>query len=225
MSSTASFGGKKKIVSITLFLILPHCAVTGEDMPEYEIPQDAPHVVFSSPVTHDTANKLINAVLGAREQHPGKDIVILIDSMGGGVEPAMSAYHLIRNVSATVWTINTGRVESIANIIYLAGDKRLCQPGTTFGFHGTNWPSPSSSLVQDQALEVLRNLKHDRSRIIDIYVDRTDLSKGSAGKLFGHMMERKDCAWAESNGFSMGTASHPLIPGNMPDKINVYWVH
>ena len=212
----------KQMIGIACLLILTYRPATGEPLSEHKIPEDAVYVVFSSPVDINTVGGLINILLRAREEHPGKDVAILIDSPGGEIASGISAYNLIHNLERTVWTINTGQAESIGTVIYLAGDKRLCQPGAMFGFHSPQFNNPPTHLSLNAVSFMIGSLYRDQERIISIYKTRTRLNEGDCRGLFGSFMTWKDCAWAVKNGFADGISSPPpLIPDN---ATMVYWV-
>ena len=64
-----------------------------------------------------------------------KEIHLLFASTGGNVDAGISAYNVLRSLPIKLVTYN-GNVDSIATIIFLAGDERIAVPHATFMFHG-----------------------------------------------------------------------------------------
>ena len=208
----------KQASLISFLLLLPCRSAIGDEA--IQIPEDAVYVVFSGPINDTRIGNLNNAVLRARENHPGKDIVIFIDSYGGKVEAALNGYNLIRNLEVNVWTINTGLVHSIATTLFLAGDRRLCQPGADFGFHGVTWPNEGLPLYRTTTEGIAESIARDESRISAVFQDRTRLTGPDIRELQGRHMTTRDCSWAIETGFAHGKSAPPPL---IPDGKMVYW--
>jgi ATP-dependent Clp protease, protease subunit len=82
-----------------------------------------------------TVPPLIGAV-SARVAAGSRSILLAISSWGGNIFWGVTAYNFLRGLGVDIITHNVGQVDSIAGVIYCAGDKRLCAPAGRFVIHG-----------------------------------------------------------------------------------------
>lgn len=160
-----------------------------------------PFIVFASEVTELSTSLLASNAVQLSRHHDKVNVVI--QTMGGGFEYAVFAYHLLRGLPCHMTTINLGVVGSSGVTIYLAGDKRLCTVGSGFGFHKFNGQFPQGVSIPG----ITR----------DIYVDRTEMDSsiadtlvGDAGSGFGDVVLRHD--WAIDKGVAHELVSSFEIP-------------
>ncbi len=100
----------------------------------------AHHIIhFYGPINAISILELNNTILNPVYQCGAKHITLSLSSNGGDLVSGFTAYNLIRSLPVEVTTINMGSVESIAMMIYLAGNKRLCHPNSRFLIHSFNW--------------------------------------------------------------------------------------
>jgi ATP-dependent Clp protease protease subunit len=93
------------------------------------------YLVFSLSITPQNATKLLTECANWANQGT-TEIHLLFASAGGNVDAGISAYNVLRSLPAKLITYNVGNVDSIANIIFLAGHERVAVPHATFMFHG-----------------------------------------------------------------------------------------
>ena len=125
------------------------------------------YIVLAAELTSDLSYRVAHAAI--KTANAGKDIVLVVQTMGGGGAFGLFVYHLLRALPVRVTAINMGTVASAGNYIYLAGDKRLCVPGAVFGFHYSKNGIVGNSNV------VMR----------DIFLDRTKLDCAVGNTLVG----------------------------------------
>ena len=69
-------------------------------------------------------------------------------------------------------THNVGAVNSIGNAIFLAGEERCANPGTTFMFHGVGFDVQNMRLEERDLVGRLDSVRADQTRIGSIIKDR-----------------------------------------------------
>src|SRR5207253_6450721 len=89
------------------------------------------YLVFSLAITTQNVQKLLLECTKWTNQGT-KEIYILFASYGGNVAAGIAAYNALRALPVKLITHNIGNVDSIANIIFLAGQERIAVPHATF---------------------------------------------------------------------------------------------
>ena len=67
------------------------------------------------------------------------EIYVLLSSPGGSVASGVALYNYITSLPARVIIPNIGIVDSVANLVFLAGTKRYAAPNSSFLFHGVGF--------------------------------------------------------------------------------------
>ena len=136
-------------------------------------------------------------------------------SPGGAVGAGIVLYNFLRALPVEIVMHNTGSVDSIGTVIFLAGAKRYAAVHSTFLFHGVqlNFQGPGQ-LNHVQLLERLSMLKQDEGKIGGIIAERTKLTARDIRKLF-HQGESKDAAFARDGGI-IDEIKDPIIPKDAP---------
>ena len=165
------------------------------------IQQPAPAGVFitcSADIQPQLVQPLINTVNIAIAEGHG-EVNLLINSNGGSVNVGVALYNILRGMPITMVTHNVGNVDSIANIVFLAGDRRYSAPQATFMFHGVASAFGGGVLSGQQAREVARNIQADEDRIAAIIAERSNLGVATIREFFREAAT-KDAAYAASAG-------------------------
>lgn len=84
-----------------------------------------------------TVNNIRSAILPALKQGT-TEIELMLSSEGGDINSGLALYNFLRVIPVPLTTVNIGSVESIAVIVYLAGDKRLAVDNSRFLIHSFN---------------------------------------------------------------------------------------
>lgn len=113
------------------------------------------------------------------------DIVINIASFGGDLFEAYAIYDYIRSLKNNVTTKIVKSSASAATVISLAGDKRLISKNSRYLIHKPMLMAGGNS---DDFQEILNQLRELDKQIIDLYVEKTNLT---AEEVLNLMREEK----------------------------------
>jgi len=83
-------------------------------------------------------NKFIRFTVDAINQHNPTEIYYFISSMGGDVDSGFTLYNFLISLQSKIKITmhNTGTIDSMANVIFIAGQKRYAAPNASFLYHG-----------------------------------------------------------------------------------------
>lgn len=145
----------------------------------------------------------IEALLGTCADLSSKGVAqlhLLLSTPGGSVDCGINAYNVLRGLPIEIVTYNAGSVNSIGNVLFLAGDKRYASPGSTFMFHGVGVDQQQPKRWEEKdLLEVLDRIQADTRKISRILVDRTTLDQDRADAMFRQAVT-KDAGFAKEVG-------------------------
>lgn len=142
------------------------------------------YLSFSSDVNPNTTQGLLSTI-GNFVQRGTKHIHLLISSPGGQVSCGINIYNTLRALPITVSTYNTSNVDSIGNVIYLAGDHRYACPHSRFMFHGVGQQVAAGRRVEEKDLnEALKSIRSDQTLIANIIAERSKIETKELLALF-----------------------------------------
>lgn len=118
-------------------------------------------------VQSNQISKLRQALTDANNDLAITDIYLAISSLGGLVTEGLSISSLIRSLPKTVTTHNIGQIDSVANVIFSSGKKRLTNQTATFMFHGVSQNLPAVSLSENQLFDLHKNTVRLRESIAE----------------------------------------------------------
>jgi len=170
------------------------------------------YVHFSRDINPQNTHELIAALRGVANSQD-RDVTLLVNSNGGNVLAGIHAHNMILALPINLTTHNVGNVDSIANVIFLAGASRLASPPSTFMFHSVGIDQPGPIRLEERNLrQVLDSVVADNKRIGGIIANRTNLTARRAGALFREQRTH-DAQWALGHGFIQQIAVPQLPPG------------
>lgn len=147
-------------------------------------------------------------------------LYFLISSSGGDVNAGVVLYNFLRALPIEIRMHNTGTIDSIANVIFLAGEKRYASVHSAFLFHGIQMNFPAQvGLSHNQLNEVLSRIQTDESKIRGIITDRTSLTEAEISDLFVQG-QSKDPTFAIGKG-----VIHEIIDASIPKDAPVITVN
>jgi ATP-dependent Clp protease, protease subunit len=139
---------------------------------------------FFSDINNDTVNNFISLITNIiNGQHPEK-IYILFSSNGGGVTPGIVLYNFLKSLPCEITIHNTGVVNSIANVIFMAGKHRFTSPHASFLFHGISWGATNANLNHKGLLEIKSSLESDQQKMVGIITENSKISKKELENFF-----------------------------------------
>ena len=166
--------------------------------PQNPLPETV-YISFNAQVAPQTIQPLLALCAQAVTQQV-KKVYLLLSTPGGDVQMGMTAYNMLKGMPFELITHNVGAVNSIGNVIFLAGEKRYCVPHSTFMFHGVGFNAPGDMRFEEKFLrERLDSVVADQKQIGAVIVDRTKISSDAVKELFREA-KTKDPAYALDNG-------------------------
>ena len=170
------------------------------------------YISFVRPISWDTVNPLLDACNQA-VNNGARQLYLLLSSPGGDVDPGVAVYNQMIGLPAEIITHNTGCIDSVANVIFLAGSKRIACPNSTFLFHGVYWDfSEATELWRPQLMEITTSLQAAENKMRDIIVNRSNLNNGEVDAFFAQGAT-KDAAFALSIGVISAIENVNIPPG------------
>jgi ATP-dependent Clp protease protease subunit len=100
-------------------------------------------LVFVGPIQNPASKNLRNICCSVVTSGT-KDIQILFSSSGGLVDEGFALYNFLRALPVNLTMHAIGYVDSMALVVFLAGQVRYCSPDSTFLFHDFAWGAPGA---------------------------------------------------------------------------------
>ena len=129
-----------------------------------EIPERCPlvYVSFSAEINPSTTESLI-AVMANCANAQVKKVYLLLSTPGGSVMNGMNLYNVLKGMPFELTIHNVGNVDSIGNVVFLAGKERYSTSSATFMFHGVGFDIPPNKRLEE---------KDCRERLVGILSDQ-----------------------------------------------------
>lgn len=180
-------------------------------------PQGPPPLQFIS-FTSDVTPASAKALLAACAQCASsgiKGVYLLLSTPGGDVREGMALYNILRGMPFELTTHNVANVDSIGNVIFLAGKKRYACSSATFMFHGVGFNVEKVRLERRNLKEMTGGIDADTTRMSAVIAAEATFPKQSTiAKLFLEA-STKDAAYAKANGI-IHEIRDVQIPPNVP---------
>jgi len=162
----------------------------AEGVPNVAITPQVHYISFSADINPTTTETLLG-VCGDLANKGVSTIYFLISTPGGNVMNGMNIYNALRALPVRIVMHNVGNVDSIGNIVFLAGQERYSCPNATFMFHGVGFDQTDPIRLEEKLLqEHLDSISADHVRMARILSERTKLSADDANKLFQQAQTR-----------------------------------
>lgn len=158
------------------------------------------YISFSSEVSPQTTEALL-AICADQVNKGVSTVNLLLSTPGGSVLHGMNIYNVLRGMPFNLITHNVGSVNSIGNVVFLAGEKRYVVPNGTFMFHGVGFDIKQPMRLEEKLLrERLDSIDSDQRKIAAIINDRASFpDKEEVASLF-LQAATKDPEYARSHG-------------------------
>lgn len=130
------------------------------------------HIIhFTGPINASTCGNLITTCSRAVQQGAER-LQLNIATMGGECSYGFSLYNFLRSLPVRVDTHNLGTVESMGNILFLAGERRTACAMSKFLFHPFHW-TLHGSVDHARMAEYAMSLDYDLLLYARIVTERT----------------------------------------------------
>lgn len=131
-------------------------------------------VTFVGPILYP-ATKNLRTFCCQVANSKADEIRLQISSTGGSLFEGFALYHFLRSLPLKVTTHNIGNIDSIANIVFLAGEiRRACSEGR-FLLHEFDWAySSAQSETHSRLKEHAASLDDEKARYASILKSRID---------------------------------------------------
>lgn len=137
------------------------------------------HIInFTAPINSTTCGQLIDKASAAVQQDATR-LVLNIATMGGECSYGFTIYNFLMSLPIEIHTHNLGTVESMGNIIFLAGRRRTACLHSKFLLHPFHWHL-SGAVDHARMSEYTMSLDYDLYLFSRIVAERT---VGAAEKL------------------------------------------
>ena len=158
-------------------------------------------LTFLGKIQHESVQTLLGACADLCNEGV-RDVCLLLSSPGGSVDKTIAAYNVLRGMPFELTTHNIGRVESMANVLFLAGQRRYAAPSSTFLFHGVGFQVGARTRFDLESLRDRSNsVERDQRKIAAILADRTELQADEIDELFSQTVT-KDADYAVAKGIA-----------------------
>lgn len=172
------------------------------------------YVVFTADISQKTTESLLAVLANCASQNV-ETVYLALSTPGGDVNHGITLFNVMRGLPFELITHNVGNVDSIGNVIFLAGSKRYATSNSTFMFHGVgfNMANQTIRLELKNVQEMIDNIHSNHGRIGNVLEERTKLSKATVKKLFREA-QTKDAAFAVEGGIVHEIRDLEIPPGS-----------
>ncbi|MEO8590362.1 MAG: ATP-dependent Clp protease proteolytic subunit [Flavobacteriales bacterium] len=169
------------------------------------------YITFVGGIDKPLVNKFITFCTNAVNEHKPDELYFMIASPGGDVDSGfvLSNYLQALQGGMQVTMHNIGNIDSIANVIFLSGEKRVASPNASFHFHGISM-NVNGAMNRTALKETLSRCEGMENRIIKTVSTRSKLSTETLEGLFSQG-EGKDVAFALEHGI-IDEIKEPSLP-------------
>ncbi len=174
-------------------------------------------LTFHDNINLESANRFMDFCNKVIQQYKPQQLYFLLSSTGGAVDSGVTLYNYIRGLPQEVIMHNVGSIDSIANVIFLAGKIRYATPASAFLLHGIYWTfGQNTTLTYTQMQETVSRFDAAEDLTAKIIGERTKLTPEEVRKLF-RQGQSKDPTFALEKGLI-----DEIREVKIPDGVPVY---
>ena len=100
-------------------------------------------------------------------------LLLNLSTAGGSTALGFTLYNFLKSLKVPIRALNSGNIESMGIVIYLAAQERIVCPHSRFLIHPMSWYFNQSSVDHSRMREYLRSLDNDLQRYVNIYESET----------------------------------------------------
>ncbi len=169
------------------------------------------YISFNSSIDQASVRVLMANCTNIVEKMKPDELYFLFSSGGGSVSDGIALYHFLKALPVKITMHNIGAVDSIATIIFLAGDDRYAATNSTFLFHGVTTGFENGERANlAKIIERKSSLEHDQKKMTQIIAKNSELTTSELNDLFTQG-EAKDPAFAQDKAI-ISSIIDPVIP-------------
>ena len=170
------------------------------------------YISFSAAVNQNSTEQLLG-FLAAQVNAQIDEVHLALSTPGGSVMNGLNAYNVMRAMPFRLITYNVGSVNSIGNVLFLAGEERYACAISSFMFHGVGFDAPAGVRFEEKILrERLDSILNDQQRIGDVIRGRTNINAKEVKRLF-LQAATKDADYALEKGIIHAVREFQVPPG------------
>ena len=168
------------------------------------------YISFSAEINQTTTEGLLG-VCAQQVQNGIDEVNLLLSTAGGSTMNGITLYNMLRAMPFTLKVYNVGNVNSVGNVVFLAGDERYASPSSSFMFHGVGFDITQPTRFEEKVLrERLGAINNDQTLIGGIITERTNIDAEEVRSLFLEA-STKDVNFAKEKGI-IHDIRDPQIP-------------
>ena len=157
------------------------------------------YIIFTAEITPFTIEKLTAVMAQAAKEEVG-EVYLAMSTAGGQVQAGIALYNTLLAMPFPITVHNISSVNSIGNVIFLAGEKRYATANSTFMFHGVGFDVNGPTRIDERyARDHLDSLLADQKRMGQIITTRSNIGESKIAELF-RTQTTVDATWAKDNG-------------------------
>ena len=171
------------------------------------------YVIFTAEITPITVERLTATMVQAINDGVS-EVYLAMSTVGGQVQAGIALYNTLLAVPFVLTIHNISSVNSIGNVIFLAGQKRYATANSTFMFHGVGFDVNAPTRIDERfARDRLDSLLADQKRMGQIITTRSDIGEDKIAELF-RTQTTVDADWARNNGIIEDIRDFEIPPGS-----------
>jgi ATP-dependent protease ClpP protease subunit len=153
------------------------------------------YLSFSGEIGAGTSQALIATLSECCNQGVSR-AYLMFSTPGGSVMHGMNLYNFMRALPIELTIHNVGNVDSIGNVVFLAGHRRYACAHSTFMFHGVGFDLEGKQRLEEKLLrEQLETVHAEHKRIGAVIQERSKLDEAAVQELF-LQQQTKDAIFA-----------------------------
>ncbi len=159
--------------------------------------------------------KWISACTQVIEVHKPSELYFLFASSGGEVDAGFVLYNYLVSLhqNVTITMHNIGLINSMANVVFMAGQKRYAAPNASFLYHGVK-ANMSGEMNIVHLRELISSMEGMEKRISETISSKSKMTEVELRELF-HQGQAKDVQFA----LDKGIIHEIKVPSVPPDAI------
>lgn len=146
---------------------------------------DTVYLTFHDAINLQSVNRVMDFSAKAVLQYKPKKLYFLFSSGGGMVDSGVTLFNYLRGLPQEIIMHNVGSIDSIANVVFLAGKVRYATPMSVFLLHGISWTfQQGATLTYSQMQETMSCFDAAEQLSARIIGERSKLTAEEVRELF-----------------------------------------